>query len=89
MLEGISENIEKLIALYESEARRAADLSAALEKREVELAESREKVAALRKELESARLEGAFRGGADASGAKAAIGGLISEIDRCIELLEN
>ena len=90
MLEGIKNNIEKLIALYENEKFRRETL-------EKELAQSRadnesclRRIEDLEHQVDNLRLTEAFMAPAGSdSGAKEKIDRLIKEIDKCISLMEN
>ena len=90
MLEGIKNNIEKLIALYENEESRRETL-------EKELAQSRadnesclRRIEDLEHQVDNLRLTEAFMAPAGSdSGAKEKIDRLIKEIDKCISLMEN
>ena len=90
MLEGIKNNIEKLIALYENEKSRSETL-------EKELAQSRadnesclRRIEDLEHQVDNLRLTEAFMAPAGSdSGAKEKIDRLIKEIDKCISLMEN
>ena len=90
MLEGINNNIEKLIALYENEKSRRETL-------EKELAQSRadnesclRRIEDLEHQVDNLRLTEAFMAPAGSdSGAKEKIDRLIKEIDKCISLMEN
>ena len=90
MLEGIKNNIEKLIALYENEKSRRETL-------EKELAQSRtdnesclRRIEDLEHQVDNLRLTEAFMAPAGSdSGAKEKIDRLIKEIDKCISLMEN
>lgn len=89
MLEGLNEKIKKLIALYETERARCADLSQRLERAEIGLAESRTEIEKLNKKIAGMQLSGALGASEAASPAsKEVLEKLISEIDRCIALLE-
>lgn len=90
MLEGIKNNIEKLIALYENEKSRRETL-------EKEFAQSRadnesclRRIEDLEHQVDNLRLTEAFMAPAGSdSGAKEKIDRLIKEIDKCISLMEN
>lgn len=89
MLEELKKDIERLIALYESEKAEKERLASLLsESRSAEEA-GRKHIAELEHQMDNLRLSDAFRAqeGGD-SAAKERIGKLIKEIDKCISLLE-
>lgn len=89
MLEGLNEKIRKLIALYETERARSAELSRRLERTEVELAESRTEIDKLNKKIAGMQLSGALGASDGVSPAsRERLEKLIGEIDRCIAMLE-
>ena len=88
MLEDIKSNIEKLIALYESEKQRSDALAAELERCRADIAVWKEKAQDLDGQIDNLKLQYAFSGAGDPALAKERITKLIREIDRCIKLLE-
>ena len=89
MLEEIKTNIEKLIALYEGEKKRADKLAADLDATRAELAACKAKAADLDSQIDNLKLQYAFSGSGDPAESKARLTKLIREIDRCIKLLES
>lgn len=88
MLEEIKANITRLISLYETEKRRAEDLSAKLSKSEEQLQSCKEQITELNQQIDNLKLQSAFVGGTDNRVAKERLEKLIHEIDKCIKLLE-
>lgn len=89
MLDGIKNNIEKLIALYEDQAQENKRLRAELEKSKAENSTYLKKITDLEREVDNLKLTGAFTASSgDNSEAKEKIEKLIREMDRCISLLE-
>lgn len=89
MLEGIKSDIEKLIALYESERAERKRLASELERSKAQNESCRKQIAELEQQIDNLHLSEAFMApaGSDA-GAKEKIDKLIKEIDKCISLLE-
>lgn len=90
MLDGISTNISKLIALYEAEKQRADSLQAKLSSREEDIRKYKEQITGLNLQIDNLSLMNAFRTSTsdDNSAAKDAVSKLIREVDKCIKLLE-
>lgn len=88
MLEEIKTNIEKLVALYESEKQRADGLAAQLEAAKAAAASDKARIQELDSQIDNLKLQFAFSGAGDPAEAKARITKLVREIDRCIKLLE-
>lgn len=89
MLEDIRNNIERLIALYEGERQRKAMLELELQQKKAEIDSYRKQITDLERQVDNLKLTEAFTapaGSGDA--AKEKIDRLITEIDRCISLLE-
>lgn len=89
MLEDIRKNIEKLIALYEGERQQKERLVLELRQRDEEIDSYKKQIADLERQVDNLKLTEAFTapaGSGDA--AKEKIDRLITEIDRCISLLE-
>ena len=89
MLEDIRKNIERLIALYEGERQQKERLVLELRQRDEEIDSYKKKIADLERQVDNLKLTEAFTapaGSGDA--AKEKIDRLITEIDRCISLLE-
>ncbi len=90
MLEGIKENIEKLIALYEAEREEKNRLQSELVQCRAENESCRKRIEELEHQIDNLHLTEAFLAPAGSdSGAKEKIERLIKEIDKCISLLEN
>jgi len=88
MLEGIKENIEKLVSLYESQKQRADELELALTQSREETQACKEQIQDLKQQISSMELTGAFTSQGGNPAAKERIDKLIKEIDRCIDFLE-
>ena len=88
MLEGIQQNISRLMGLYESEKRRADELAEALSRSRQSNAESEAQILELKRQIEALRLEGALAAAGGAAEARRSIDKLVAGIDRCIRLLE-
>ena len=89
MLEDIRKNIERLIALYEGERQQKERLALELRQRDEEIDSYKKQIADLERQVDNLKLTEAFTapaGSGDA--AKEKIDRLITEIDRCISLLE-
>ena len=89
MLEDIRKNIERLIALYEGERQQKERLVLELRQRDEEIDSYKKQIADLERQVDNLKLTEAFTapaGSGDA--AKEKIDSLITEIDRCISLLE-
>lgn len=90
MLEGIKNNIEKLIALYENEKSRRETLEKELAQSRVDNESCLRRIEDLEHQVDNLRLTEAFMAPAGSdSGAKEKIDRLIKEIDKCISLMEN
>lgn len=88
MLEGIRQNITRLIALYEGEKERADALEANLSASHREIETYRKQITELNRKIDNIKLSGAFVSEGGNSAAKERLDKLIREIDRCIRLLE-
>ena len=89
MLEDIRKNIERLIALYEGERQQKERLVLELRQQDEEIDSYKKQIADLERQVDNLKLTEAFTapaGSGDA--AKEKIDRLITEIDRCISLLE-
>ena len=89
MLEDIRKNIERLIALYEGERQQKERLVLELRQGDEEIDSYKKQIADLERQVDNLKLTEAFTapaGSGDA--AKEKIDRLITEIDRCISLLE-
>lgn len=90
MLEGLKDNFEKLIALYETERGRNEELSARLEEASARCESYQKQIFELESKIDRLKLTEAFIApGGNTAGAKEKIDKLIKEIDKCISLLEN
>ena len=89
MLEGIKTDIEKLIALYESEKSERERLQEELRRSEADNESCRKRIEDLEQQVDNLHLSEAFEVAGDGSAAKEKIERLIKEIDKCISLLEN
>ena len=89
MLEGIKTDIEKLIALYESEKSERERLQEELRRSEDDNDSCRKRIEDLEQQVDNLHLSEAFGVAGDGSAAKEKIERLIKEIDKCISLLEN
>lgn len=90
MLEGIKDNIVKLIALYEAEREEKDKLRSELVRCKAENETRGKRIEELEHQVDNLRLTEAFLTPAGSgSGAKERIEKLIKEIDKCISLLEN
>ena len=88
MLEGIRQHIEQLIARYEAEKAKNAQLRQELRTCEETVTALRKQIMDLESEIETRKLTEAFSAGTPGAGAKEKIDTLIKEIDRCISYLE-
>lgn len=89
MLEDIKKNIERLIALYESERQQRQSALQALALKDAEVASYKKRIAELERQVDNLKLTGAFTSPAGSNAeAKEKLKGMITSIDRCISLLE-
>ena len=89
MLEDIRKNIERLIALYEGERQQKERLVLELRQRDEEIDSYRKQIADLERQVDNLKLIEAFTAHEEGSAAaREKIDKMISEIDRCISLLE-
>lgn len=88
MLEGIKQNVTKLIALYEGEKQRADALEAELSASRSEAGAYRKQITDLNRKIDNIKLSGAFSSEGGNPVAKERLEKLINEIDKCIRLLE-
>lgn len=88
MLEGIRDNIGKLIALYEAQKQRSDELEKALNEKQQALDTCRKQITELNRQIDNLKLTGAFMSIGSTSAAKERINKLIGEIDKCINLLQ-
>ena len=89
MLEEIRDNIMKLIALYESERAGREALAREIEQKNAEINSYRKQISDLERQVDNLKLTEAFTAPAgSSSAAREKIDRLITEMDRCISLLE-
>lgn len=88
MLEEISANFQKLIALYETEKQRADALSDQYAQAQEKIVEYKKQITDLNQQIDNLKLQCAFGASGDNFAAKESITRLIREIDKCIKLLE-
>lgn len=90
MLEGLKDNFEKLIALYETERGRNEELTSRLNEASARCEAYQKQIEELECKIDKLKLTEAFMTpGGNSAGAKEKIDKLIKEIDKCISLLEN
>ena len=89
MLQELRQTIEKLIARYEAAKAENASLRNELRTCKQTSDTYRKQVEDLLSEIETRKLTEAFKSGAGSAEAKKKIDTLISEINKCISLLEN
>lgn len=89
MVDNLRHNFEKLLALYEGEKQKNAELISKLQESQEAVKSSGQQIAELKRQIDNLRLAGAFTGNGDSSTiAKEKIDKLIREIDKCISFLE-
>lgn len=89
MLQDIRENMEKLIAAYETQRSRADSLEAELEKYRKQSETAKVKITELEDKIDNLGLRNVFSSeSVDNSQAKARIDQLIAKIDSCLEMLQ-
>ena len=89
MLEDIQKNFERIIALYESKKEANTKLLSKLSESETANESYRKQIIELQKQIEDLKLAEAFLMPAGSSDeAKARIGNLLKEINKCISILE-
>ena len=88
MLEDVRSNINRLIALYEGERKRADDALALLDKSKSDIEACKKQIAELNRQIDNQRLTSAFTSEGGNADAKLRLTKLIAEIDKCISLLE-
>ena len=89
MLETVKQEIEQLIAAYETERMEREKLQAVLKQTQDENVAYRTQITELERKIDNLKLAEAFK--ADGSGspqARKKIDSLMKEIDRCIALIE-
>lgn len=89
MLEDVRKNIERLIALYERERLTKENLVIELRRKDAEIDSYKKQISDLERQVDNLKLIEAFTAHAEGSAAaREKIDKMISEIDRCISLLE-
>ena len=90
MLEGVKTQIDRLIALLEKEKAENATLCQRVDALGTENDTYRKQLADLEEQIDNLKLQQAFTVPADGNAqAKAKLGRMIREIDKCITLLES
>lgn len=89
MLEDVRKNIERLIALYERERQTKENLVIELRRKDAEIDSYKKQISDLERQVDNLKLIEAFTAHEEVSAAaREKIDKMISEIDRCISLLE-
>ena len=89
MVESLKQNFERLIALYEGEKQKNAQLASQMEEYRKAAESGQQQITDLKKQIENLKLAGAFTsGGRGSAVAKEKIDKLIRDIDKCISFLE-
>ena len=88
MVENIKHNFERLIALYEGEKQKNAQLAAQVQEYRKAAQSGEQQITDLKRQIENLKLAGAFTGNGGSAVAKEKIDRLIREIDKCISFLE-
>lgn len=89
MLEDVRKNIERLIALYERERQTKENLVIELRRKDAEIDSYKKQISDLERQVDNLKLIEAFTAHEECSAAaREKIDKMISEIDRCISLLE-
>ena len=89
MLEDVRKNIERLIALYERERQTKENLVIELRRKDAEIDSYKKQISDLERQVDNLKLIEAFTAHVEGSAAaREKIDKMISEIDRCISLLE-
>lgn len=89
MLEDVRKNIERLIALYERERQTKENLVIELRRKDAEIDSYKKQISDLERQVDNLKLIEAFTAHEESSAAaREKIDKMISEIDRCISLLE-
>ena len=89
MVDNLRQNFEKLVALYEGEKQKNAELQTLLKESREAVESNGQQITELKRQIDNLKLSSAFTGGGDNAVAKERIEKLIREIDRCIKLLED
>lgn len=89
MLEDVRKNIERLVALYERERQTKENLVIELRRKDAEIDSYKKQISDLERQVDNLKLIEAFTAHEEGSAAaREKIDKMISEIDRCISLLE-
>lgn len=89
MISVLSDNIKKILALYEGEKAERIRLEGALAESISNAENLRKQITELERQVDNLKLTQAFTSSGDGNAAaKEKIGELIKEIDKCISLLE-
>lgn len=89
MLEDVRKNIERLVALYERERQTKDNLVIELRRKDAEIDSYKKQISDLERQVDNLKLIEAFAAHEEGSAAaREKIDKMISEIDRCISLLE-
>ena len=88
MLEGVRDQVNRLIALYEAQKQRADLLEKELLNSRQELDTRKKQITELNRQIDNLKLTGAFMGSGGSPAAKERINRLIGEIDKCIDILQ-
>lgn len=89
MVDNLRQNFEKLVALYEGEKQKNAELQTLLKESREAVESNGQQITELKRQIDNLKLAGAFTGsGANSAMAKDKIDKLIREIDKCISFLE-
>lgn len=89
MLEDVRSYITRLIALYEGEKKRADDALSLLAESKGEVEACKKQIAELNRQIDNQRLTSAFVAEGGNADAKQRLTKLITEIDKCISLLDS
>ena len=87
MLESVKQKIQQLIAAYEAEKAERMKFQAAFEQVQVQNETYRKQITELERQIDNLKLTAAFKAEGSPE-AKKKINSLMTEIDRCITLLE-
>ncbi len=89
MLENIKNNIERLIAAYESVKYENGTLKDELEQSRTQIEDCRKQIIELERQIDNLKLTSAFLGDSGSNDeAKSKVEKMIKEIDKCISLME-
>ncbi len=89
MLENIKNNIDRLIAAYESVKYENGTLKDELEQSRTQIEDCRKQIIELERQIDNLKLTSAFLGDSGSNTeAKSKVEKMIKEIDKCISLME-